>query len=256
MTDFLFLTICSLRYDVAQAAMNNGDTPNLKRLLGEWEKRETPGTFTLPAHIAFFSGRTPRPLAKSFPDGIDSTERLFALSTKWEQYKGRNIRYFFEDAPNVPRGFEGNGYNTIGVGGVGWFNTNYQSSSFWGKTHFQQFLFDDEYGPRSEDGFARQITDLKQALTMMTSPRFIFVNAATCHMPYIYRKSHHTFAEGQTACLSYIDSQIPNLLEVLKPGSPILICADHGDCHGEDGLRGHGFVHENVLTVPYAETVL
>jgi glucan phosphoethanolaminetransferase (alkaline phosphatase superfamily) len=30
----------------------------------------------------------------------------------------------------------------------------------------------------------------------------------------------------------------------------IVICTDHGDCWGEDGLWEHGISHEMTLTVP------
>ncbi|WP_316784478.1 hypothetical protein [Streptomyces sasae] len=56
-TNILFVTFGSLRQDVAHTAAENGRTPRLAGLLpgGQWERRQTPGTFTLPAHMAFFS---------------------------------------------------------------------------------------------------------------------------------------------------------------------------------------------------------
>lgn len=61
-TSILFVTLDSLRYDVARAALHAGQTPHLAKLLpgGRWEERRTPGTFTLPAHMAFFSGFLPK----------------------------------------------------------------------------------------------------------------------------------------------------------------------------------------------------
>lgn len=61
-TPILFVTLDSLRYDVATTALDEGRTPHLARLLpgGQWERRWTPGTFTLPAHMAFFSGFLPK----------------------------------------------------------------------------------------------------------------------------------------------------------------------------------------------------
>lgn len=254
MKDFLFLTICSLRYDVAKYAMDAGMTPFLQRTIKSWEHRECSATFTLPSHVAFFSGRTPRPLAKQLVDGHDTDERMFALSTRWERYQGRNIRYFFEDAPNVPRGFESKGYKTIGVGGVGWFNTNFASSRLWKNHYFQDFLFQDEYGNGFPTAFALQISDLKEKLVGRgDEPHFLFINASACHVPYIHGIKNQTLAERQAESLKYIDSQLADLLNLLKPGSTVLICADHGDCQGEDNLFGHGFFHENIMRVPYAE---
>ena len=46
--DVLFLTLDTLRYDVACGAMDQGRTPHFRDLLpGGWERRHTPGSFTL-----------------------------------------------------------------------------------------------------------------------------------------------------------------------------------------------------------------
>src|SRR5262249_51220954 len=60
----LFVTFDCLRYDVAVRALSGGLTPNLAAVLrpGGWEARETPGTFTLAAHQAFFHGFLPTPV--------------------------------------------------------------------------------------------------------------------------------------------------------------------------------------------------
>src|SRR5262245_5236425 len=59
----LFVTLDCLRLDVARRALADGRTPNLAGVLPphRWEPRETPGTFTLPAHQAFFHGFLPTP---------------------------------------------------------------------------------------------------------------------------------------------------------------------------------------------------
>lgn len=61
-TSILFVTLDSLRYDVARTARDDGLTPRLESLLpeGGWERRHTPGSFTFPAHMAFFSGFLPK----------------------------------------------------------------------------------------------------------------------------------------------------------------------------------------------------
>ncbi|MCJ7774484.1 MAG: hypothetical protein MUP22_15275, partial [Desulfobacterales bacterium] len=53
----------------------------------------------------------------------------------------------------------------------------------------------------------------------------------------------------QKACLEYIDVNLASLLESFAESNAI-ICADHGDCWGEDNLWGHGMHHEKVLEVP------
>ena len=61
--DLLFVTLDTLRYDVAAELMAAGRTPNLARALpGGWERRHTPGSFTYAAHHAFFAGFLPTPV--------------------------------------------------------------------------------------------------------------------------------------------------------------------------------------------------
>ena len=63
--DVLFLTLDTLRYDVARDALAAGMTPNLARWLpgGRWEARHSPASFTYAAHHAFFAGFLPTPAA-------------------------------------------------------------------------------------------------------------------------------------------------------------------------------------------------
>src|SRR5947208_4142779 len=74
-TNVLFVTLDCLRLDSARRCLGGRRTPALARVLPPdgWEARETPGTFTLPAHLAFFHGFLPTPL----PQGPHP--RLFAL---------------------------------------------------------------------------------------------------------------------------------------------------------------------------------
>jgi arylsulfatase A-like enzyme len=53
----------------------------------------------------------------------------------------------------------------------------------------------------------------------------------------------------QRKCLEWVDNCIKSLLDKFA-NSTIIICADHGDCWGEDGLWEHGFFHEKVIEVP------
>src|SRR6059058_4893572 len=74
----LFATLDCLRLDVARDALADGRTPNLAAVLppGGWEARETPGTFTLAAHQAFFHGFLPTPA------GNGPHPRLLASSSR------------------------------------------------------------------------------------------------------------------------------------------------------------------------------
>ncbi len=57
--DVLFVTLDTLRFDVAEEAMKRGQTPGLGALIGAWQPRHSPSTFTYAAHHAFFAGFLP-----------------------------------------------------------------------------------------------------------------------------------------------------------------------------------------------------
>lgn len=250
--DFLFITLDSLRYDTAAGAMAAGTTPAFKQLIGRWQQRQTSATYTLPAHVAMFSGSMPRP-PRGDDRNVDTEPRMFALSTSWSRYKGRNIRYFFDDAENVPKGFESKGYRTIGVGGVGWFSNQVKASSFWQGRYFQRFLYKPSYGEDNARAFEEQIADLGEALRRLGHGRnFVFLNVSSTHRPYCNGDGTHS-VKAQRMCLEYVDRHLGKLLDLFPRGAVGVVCGDHGDCMGEDGLWGHNVVHEQVMNVPYAE---
>ena len=114
--DILFITLDTLRYDVACEAMALGQTPTLASLApgGQWERRHSPGSFTYAAHQAFFAGFLPTPAEPG------RHERLFALRFSGSQTTGARTAVF--DAPDIVSGLAGRGYHTICIGGVGFFN--------------------------------------------------------------------------------------------------------------------------------------
>lgn len=114
--NILFITFDSLRFDVARASLFAGLTPNLAGVLpgGRWEERRTQGSFTLPAHMAFFSGFLP------VPSGPDRPKRLLACRAQ----RGTTIgeRTFVFNAPDIVSGLVGLGYRTVCIGGIGLFS--------------------------------------------------------------------------------------------------------------------------------------
>ncbi|MFF0451470.1 hypothetical protein ACFYT4_34800 [Streptomyces sp. NPDC004609] len=115
-TNILFVTLDSLRYDVARMALDEGRTPHLARLLpgGGWELRQTPGTFTLPSHMAFFSGFLPKLPQPEQPPRL------------WEcrppSFKTVPSQTFLFEAPNLLEGLNQHDYRTVCVGGVTYFS--------------------------------------------------------------------------------------------------------------------------------------
>ena len=53
----------------------------------------------------------------------------------------------------------------------------------------------------------------------------------------------------QRACLEFVDEQLGPLLDRFKAANTV-ICADHGDAWGEDGVWEHGVHHPKVMEVP------
>jgi hypothetical protein len=248
--NFLFITLDSLRYDTAAEALEAGESPNFLKLVGQWERRHAAATYTLPSHISMFAGMMPRPVNGN---AEQKEGRLFALSTSWNRYRGRNIRYFFDDAPNVPKGFESRGYETVGVGGVGWFSNEVKASSFWEGNFFKHYLYKPSYGEENPRAFEEQIADLAAKLQeLRNAKKFVFINISSTHRPYSNGDGSQS-VKAQGMCLKYVDAHLPKLLHLFSGETVGVVCGDHGDCMGEDGLWGHAIAHDKVLTVPYAE---
>src|SRR5262249_13200795 len=114
--DLLLLTLDALRYDVARACLAEGRTPNLAALLpgGLWEERHSPGNFTFAAHQAFFAGFLPTPVSPG------KHPRLFAARFPGSETTGPGTWVF--DAPDIVTALAANGYHTVCIGGVGFFN--------------------------------------------------------------------------------------------------------------------------------------
>ena len=87
--DIVFVVLDTLRYDVAKSEMDDGGTPNFQELFPSgWEKRHTPGSFTYPAHHAFFAGFLPTPAEDP------AHERLFAARFAGSETSGGNTCVF------------------------------------------------------------------------------------------------------------------------------------------------------------------
>jgi arylsulfatase A-like enzyme len=113
-------------------------------------------------------------------------------------------------------------------------------------------------------------------------PCFLFVNYGETHSPFRHEgmaptdpavdrrfakrrffnqsgvlRDDWTFDEEgflrQVACAEYLDTRTGELLDLMqRRGRPttVVVCGDHGECFGEQGMCGHGFHHEKVMEVP------
>jgi hypothetical protein len=253
--DILFITLDTLRYDVARDALAAGHTPNLAKILpsGQWEMRHSPGSFTYAAHHAFFAGFLPTPIMPG------PHPRLFAA--RFAGSETTMASTFVFDAPDVVRGLADQGYHTICIGGVGFFNKQNALSNV------LPGLFNESYwrpnlGVTDPDSTRHQVDlAVSRLLPLPVTQRvFLFLNISALHQPncmFLLGADRDSY-DTQVAALAYVDRQLPPLFAALRRRGPTLaiICSDHGTAYGEDGYTGHRLAHPVIWNVPYAEALL
>jgi hypothetical protein len=221
---------------------------------GGWEARETPGTFTLAAHQAFFHGFLPT------PPGNGPHPRPFAV-----EFEGSLTivpqTYVFRGCASVIEGFRRLGYRTFCVGGVGFFNRRNALGNVL-PGYFAESAWDPSMGVTAPDSTASQV---RAALRWLEGVRpaervLLFVNVSATHPPHAHYLPGAE-ADGpasQEAALAYADGELAMLFGALRRRGRCLglFMADHGEAYGEDGRWGHRIAHPTVTTVPYAECFL
>jgi hypothetical protein len=252
----LWITFDCLRYDVAQSALEAGRIPVLASILPHsgWEPRETPGTFTLAAHQAFFHGFLPTPI------GNGPHPRLLAVTFEGSLTTTPQT-YTFEGVDNIIAGFRQGGYRTFCVGGVGFFNLRNPLGRVL-PGYFAESVWHPSMGVTARDSTAVQVRAAREWLETVPSDCrvLLFVNVSATHPPHAHYLpgASEDSPQSQAAALAYVDSCLSPLFEALRRRGPCfaLFMADHGEAHGEDGRRGHRCAHPTVTTVPYAHCFL
>jgi Sulfatase len=253
--DVLFITLDTLRYDVARDTFAAGLTPNLARVLppGGWEERHSPASFTYAAHQSFFAGFLPTPCDPGLHPRLFAAD--FAGSTTVT-----DETFVFAEA-DIVSGLSRRGYRTFCIGGVGFFN----KQTALGKV--LPALFDESYWDASLSVTDSRSTENQVNLALELIGRiskerrvFLFINISALHQPncIFLPGAEHDSLESHAAALGYVDGQLPPLFDALRRRAPVLviICSDHGTAYGEDGYLGHRAAHQVIWTVPYAEFVL
>lgn len=248
--DIVFITLDTLRYDVAQALYEAGELPVLGRYLppGGWERRHSPATFTYAAHHAFFAGFLPTPAAPG------RHARLFATAFRGSETTSPHTRVFEE--ASIVAGLREAGYRTICIGGVGFFNKQTPLGcvlpDMFDESHWKPVL-----GVEHRRSTELQVALATQRLRELGGQRvFLFLNVAAIHYPnrgYLAgcRKDN---LDSHAAALRYVDRALAPLLAACAGRAPtfVIACSDHGSAYGEEGYHGHRVAHESVWTVPYA----
>ncbi|MCP3161551.1 STM4013/SEN3800 family hydrolase [Myxococcus qinghaiensis] len=253
--DLLFLTLDTLRHDVATELAAAGRIPNLAALMpgGQWEERHSPASFTYAAHHAFFAGFLPTPARPG------RHSRLFSMRFEGSETTGQGTCVL--DAPDLVTGLAARGYHTVCIGGVGFFNKlNPLGSVLPGL--FAESHWSPELGVREPRSTEHQVGLAVQRLGAVPREQrvFLFINVSALHQPnrhYLPGATEDSVA-SHAAALEYVDSQLPPLFAALRRRGPAfcIVCSDHGTAYGEDGYNGHRVGHPVVWTVPYAEFTL
>lgn len=254
--DVLFLVIDTLRYDVASREFASGCLPNFQRLFPEgWQRRHSPASFTLPAHLAFFAGFLPTP-----SDPAESRIRLFACRFEGSETIGPETKVV--DSDSWVAGLAEEGYRTLCIGGVGFFNQRTPLSRVL-PGFFNESAWEPRFGVADRESTAHQFGFAAQWIGRLepNERALVFVNISAVHQPnYFYlRESGADDPLSHGAALRYVDSQLPLLLDAFRRSSRpafVIVTSDHGTAYGEDGWTGHRLAHPSVWEVPYAEGIL
>ncbi|MDQ0835420.1 hypothetical protein QF032_007264 [Streptomyces achromogenes] len=256
--DILLVTLDTLRYDVAAELAQAGRIPHLARHLpnGRWERRHAPGSFTYASHQAIFAGFLPTPAAPG------PHPRLFAASFAGSETTAGGT--FVYDTPDLVSGLGKEGYHTVCVGGVGFFNKQGPLGSVLPGL-FHESHWAPEFGVTSPESFENQIARAEQTVRELPPEKrmFLFVNVSALHQPNWFHLPGATRAAGDSrethaAALEYVDRHIGRLFTAASSRRRCfaIVCSDHGTAYGDDGYTGHRLGHESVWTVPYAHFFL
>ena len=253
----LFLTLDSCRYD----SFCKAHTPALKSI-APLHKAQAPSHFTYGSHASFWMGFTPGIQSKKKVPWLNpKSGKLFRMKNSAAANHGKDA--FELTGSNIIEGFRQLGYYTLGTGAVGWFDQSTPTGSVLASP-FDKFWYSGEtWKLRAQLSWLFGEIKLQEA----KRPIFVFLNVGETHVPYWHEDadwepwpspcvpfggnqcSRRESRRRQIACLEWVDSQLSPLLNAFRSCTTI-VCADHGDCWGENGLWEHGISHPSTLTVP------
>lgn len=126
---------------------------------------------------------------------------------------------------------------------------------------FEKFFY-----PGNTHSLQAQVAFALDAIDVADQPVFVFLNVGETHVPYWHQGADWPRSlnpcvpfgtqndadecrRRQLSCLEFVDGEVRDLLAQFE-GANVVVCADHGDAWGEDGLWEHGIHHRTVLEVP------
>lgn len=252
--NILFVTLDSCRWDsYERAAM-----PFLNSLCPA-RRAYAQATFTYAAHMAMFQGILPH-VPERIPFYNRYERQLIRIANRATAVP--SVVSFDSGTVNIVSGFRQRGYYTLGLGAMEWFRHPHLTEPF------EEFHMTGIHASKQVDILLDRVKP--------DQPFFALLNFGETHDPYKFSsidgvchsaisraRQHNNFhgqfdEEGwrsQIRCCEYLDTQLAalfaNLQEFERP-TIVVICGDHGECFGEDGLFGHGFYHPKVMEVPLA----
>jgi hypothetical protein len=250
----LFVTLDSCRYDTAAAA----ELPAI-RGVGPLHEAQAPSYFTFGSHAAMFAGFTPGVAAREVPWLNPKFAKIFKLAGPASPARGPEA--FQLSGRSIIAGFHAQGYATIGTGAVTWFDPNTVTTKPLIQDFAEYFFAGDTWS------LGEQVRWIDRQLAHTAGrPAFVFLNVGETHVPYYFEGAPWSRDDNpcvpfqtidrsdecrrrQRACLEFVDRAIAPLVDRFRHAT-IVICGDHGDCWGEDGLWEHGFSHPKTLAVP------
>lgn len=255
-SNVLLITLDSCRFDTFKRSY----VPNLKNI-SPLHKAIAPSYFTYGSHASIWMGFTPGISNSTQPWLNPKAGKLIRMANAG--FIGNEEDAIHLEGANIVEGFKKIGFLTIGSGSVGWFDPNTDTGAVLGKP------FDRFYYPGNTWSLKSQLSWINTQLEELDNgqPSFVFLNVGETHVPYWHEGadwprepspcvpfgggqcSRFKSKKQQKGCLEWVDTQLYDLLNLFSDQT-IIVCADHGDCWGEDGLWEHGISHWATLTVP------
>ncbi len=222
-------------------------------------KAYSQATFTYAAHLAMFQGLLPN-TKEALAYYNRYTRQLIRIANRG--VGPSSLISFQAGTEDIVTGFRGAGYFTLGLGAMEWFRHPHLTRNF------EQFF--------NIGIHAQNQVDILLDRTKQNRPFFALVNFGETHDPYTIGYEHRvpysstsrarqnnlsagTFDEEgwkkQSLCCQYLDTQVSAIFRHLLATTRetiFIVCGDHGECFGEDGMFGHGFYHPKIMEVPLA----
>jgi len=216
--NILLISLDTFRADKLQPyGAKNDIAPFLNKFAKEarvYVNSSTPSPLTLPAHATLLTG--------SFPSGT-------ALYDNGVGTLSPSVR-------TVAETLRDGGYITRAIVSASVLRRRFGLSRGFD-------IYDDAIGP-DERRWGGEVTEparifLKES---KTKPFFLWVHYFDTHSPYFALSGDEPIVDDYDKAVTYVDSQVGQLLEALPPNTITIIVSDHGEALGDHGEPTHGLL--------------